>query len=57
MDSIIDRAGIKPTDVVLEVGPGTGNLTMKLLQKAKKVIAIELDVRMVAELQKRIQGT
>ena len=33
--------------VVLEVGPGTGNLTVKILEKAKKVIAVELDPRMV----------
>ena len=45
--SIVDKAGIKPTDVVLEIGPGTGNLTMKLLEQAKKVIAIEVDPRMV----------
>ena len=43
----MDKAGLKPTDVVLEIGPGTGNLTMKLLEKAKKVVAIELDPRMV----------
>lgn len=42
---------------MLEIGPGTGNLTMKLLEKAKKVIAIELDPRMVLELQRRVQGT
>jgi len=41
----------------LEIGPGTGNLTMKLLAVAKKVIAIEVDPRMVAELQKRVAGT
>lgn len=46
--SIVDKAGIKPTDVVLEIGPGTGNLTMKLLEQAKKVIAIEVDPRMVS---------
>lgn len=57
VDAIIERAGIKPTDIVLEVGPGTGNLTTKLLQYAKKVIAVELDVRMVCELQKRFQGS
>ena len=44
----MDKAGIKPTDVVLEIGPGTGNLTMKLLEQAKKVIAIEVDPRMVS---------
>jgi hypothetical protein len=49
--------GVKGTDIVLEIGPGTGNLTMKLLEKAKKVIAIELDPRMVLELQRRVQGT
>ena len=37
--AMIDKAGIKGTDVVLEIGPGTGNLTLKLLEKAKKVIA------------------
>jgi 18S rRNA (adenine1779-N6/adenine1780-N6)-dimethyltransferase len=40
---------------VLEIGPGTGNLTHLLLQKAKKVIAIEIDPRMVAELTKRFK--
>ena len=57
VDSIVEKAGLKSTDIVLEIGPGTGNLTMKLLQKVKKVIAIELDPRMVAELQKRTHGT
>jgi len=55
--SIVDKAGVKSTDVVLEIGPGTGNLTMKLLEAAKKVIAIEMDPRMVIELQRRVQGT
>jgi len=41
----------------LEVGPGTGNLTVKLLDAGKKVVAVEFDPRMVAELQKRVQGT
>lgn len=43
--------------VVLEIGPGTGNLTVKILEKAKKVIAVELDPRMAAEITKRVQGT
>ena len=45
--SIVEKAGIKSTDVVLEIGPGTGNLTMKLLERAKRVVAIEVDHRMV----------
>lgn len=50
VQAIVDKAGVKATDVVLEIGPGTGNLTMKLLEKAKKVVAIELDPRMVSVL-------
>ena len=38
IESIVEKAEIKPTDTVLEIGPGTGNLTVKLLQVAKKVI-------------------
>jgi 18S rRNA (adenine1779-N6/adenine1780-N6)-dimethyltransferase len=53
----VQKSGIKPTDVVLEIGPGTGNLTKKLLDAGKKVIAVEIDPRMVLELQKRFQGT
>ena len=41
---------------MLEVGPGTGNLTVKILEKAKRVIAVELDPRMAAEVTKRVQG-
>ncbi|KAI4483317.1 hypothetical protein M0804_008372 [Polistes exclamans] len=55
--NMVEKAAIRPTDVVLEIGPGTGNMTVKMLDKAKKVIACELDPRMVAELQKRIQGS
>uniref|UniRef100_A0A8C5V4Y1 rRNA adenine N(6)-methyltransferase n=1 Tax=Microcebus murinus TaxID=30608 RepID=A0A8C5V4Y1_MICMU len=57
VNSIIEKAALRPTDVVLEVGPGTGNMTVKLLEKAKKVVACELDPRLVAELHKRVQGT
>lgn len=57
VDSIVQKSGIKSTDVILEIGPGTGNLTKKLLEAGKSVIAIELDPRMVLELQRRFQGT
>merc|ERR1712018_14183 len=55
--SMVEKAALRPTDVALEIGPGTGNMTVKLLEKAKKVIACELDPRMVAEIQKRVQGS
>ena len=53
VQAIVDKAGVKPTDVVLEIGPGTGNLTMRLLEKAKRVVAIELDPRMARPLLAR----
>jgi 18S rRNA (adenine1779-N6/adenine1780-N6)-dimethyltransferase len=56
VEAIVNKADLKPTDVVLEVGPGTGNLTVRILEKAKKVIAVELDPRMAAEVTKRVQG-
>lgn len=57
VNALVEKAALRPTDVVLEVGPGTGNMTMKLLDKAKKVVACEVDPRLAAELQKRVQGT
>ena len=50
------KANLRPTDKVLEVGPGTGNLTVRILEKAKHVTAVEMDPRMAAELTKRVQG-
>ncbi|KAK2193939.1 hypothetical protein NP493_4g02015 [Ridgeia piscesae] len=55
--SMVEKAALRPTDVVLEIGPGTGNMTVKLLEKVKKVIACEIDPRLAAELQKRVQGS
>jgi len=55
LEQIIKAATLSKSDVVLEIGPGTGNLTQLLLDKAKKVIAIELDPRMVAELTKKFK--
>ena len=55
--SIINKSGIKPTDVVLEIGPGTGNMTVPLLHRCKKVVALEYDTRMVREVLKRVQHT
>ncbi|KAL5705602.1 18S rRNA (adenine(1779)-N(6)/adenine(1780)-N(6))-dimethyltransferase [Ranunculus cassubicifolius] len=54
LDAIVRKANIKPTDTVLEIGPGTGNLTVKLVEVAAKVIAIEIDPHMVEILGKRL---
>ncbi|KAK5097268.1 Dimethyladenosine transferase [Lithohypha guttulata] len=55
--AIVDKADLKQSDIVLEVGPGSGNLTVRILERAKKCIAVELDPRMAAEVTKRVQGT
>ena len=55
VQSLVEKAALRQTDTVLEIGPGTGNMTVRMLEKVKKVIACEVDPRMVAELQKRVQ--
>lgn len=55
--SMLEKSALRNTDTVLEIGPGTGNMTVRILEKSKKVIACEIDPRLVAELQKRVQGT
>ena len=53
IDKIVDSANLTKEDLVIEIGPGLGTLTSMLLEKARKVIAIELDDRMVKILQDR----
>lgn len=53
---IVDKANLKPTDIVLEVGPGTGNLTVRILEQVRKVVAVEMDPRMASEVKKRVMG-
>ncbi|KAL9058361.1 MAG: hypothetical protein Q9162_001816 [Coniocarpon cinnabarinum] len=55
--AIIEKTSLKQSDTVLEVGPGTGNLTVRILETVKRCIAVEYDARMAAELTKRVQGT
>ena len=55
--AIVAKAALKPSDVVLEIGPGTGNMTLPLLQQSKHVVAIEYDTRMVREVLKRVENT
>lgn len=40
---IVAVAGVRPDDVVLEVGPGLGSLTLGLLEAAARVVAVEID--------------
>ena len=50
---IVDAAEIKPTDKIIEIGPGLGPLTELLLEKAGEVLAIEMDARLVDFLCER----
>ena len=37
VQSMVEKAALRSIDTVLEIGPGTGNMTVKLLEKVKKV--------------------
>jgi 16S rRNA (adenine1518-N6/adenine1519-N6)-dimethyltransferase len=47
---IVSLAEIAPDDVVIEVGPGLGSLTLGLIEAASRVIAVEIDPVLAAEL-------
>ncbi len=53
VEKIIGVAELKPSDVVLEIGPGTGVLTEELVRRAKKVIAVEKDDALANFLRKK----
>ena len=53
VDDIVSSSKICSDDLVIEIGPGLGTLTKELLEKAAKVIAIELDIRMIKILNDR----
>ena len=53
INSIVNSSNISKEDLVIEIGPGLGTLTSKLLENAGKVIAIELDKRMINILNDR----
>lgn len=52
LDKIIETAHISPDDTVMEIGAGLGFLTELMAQKAKKVIAVEIDDSAINELKK-----
>jgi len=55
-DMIIKAANLIKTDFVIEVGPGTGFLTERLIEKAGHVTAVEYDVNMVRLIKERFKG-
>lgn len=55
LDRIVAAADLSSEDTVLEIGAGIGNLTERLAKQAKKVLAVELDPRLVEVLHDRFR--
>lgn len=55
LDKIIDAAEIGAEDCVLEIGPGIGTMTQYLAERAGKVIAVEIDDKLIPILQETLQ--
>ena len=53
VESIVNSSEISKEDMVIEIGPGLGTLTKYLIEKAGKVLCIELDTRMIEILEDR----
>jgi 16S rRNA (adenine1518-N6/adenine1519-N6)-dimethyltransferase len=51
---IVAASGVTADDVVLEVGPGLGSLTLGLLQAARRVVAVEIDDRLATQLPRTV---
>jgi len=54
LHAIVDAAELKPSEVVLEIGAGVGNLTRLLCERARKVYALEKDVHLMGVLQNEL---
>lgn len=52
---IVAAAELLPTDLVVEIGPGLGSLTLGILETVPKVIAVEIDQRLAQELPETIK--
>lgn len=53
---IVRTAGVGPKDVVVEVGPGLGSLTLALLETAQSVVAVEIDDVLASALPATIEA-
>lgn len=56
LDAIVQAADLQPGDRVVEVGPGLGVLTRRLLAAGAQVLAVELDSRLAAFLRRELEG-
>ena len=56
LGKVIRTAQVRPEDVVLEVGPGLGEMTEHLACLARRVIAVEIDPKLVAILGRKMEA-
>ncbi|HEY8998758.1 MAG TPA: 16S rRNA (adenine(1518)-N(6)/adenine(1519)-N(6))-dimethyltransferase RsmA [Candidatus Saccharimonadales bacterium] len=54
LDAMVEAARVTAEDTVLEVGPGPGALTAKLVKQAREVVAVEFDAALARELPHRV---
>ncbi len=54
LNKVVETAEINGKDVVLEVGPGLGEMTLALAKKARRVIAVEIDPQMISILEEKV---
>ena len=53
LEEIISKAKISKDDIILEIGPGIGTLTSKLLETGAEVISVEVDLELIRPLKER----
>jgi 16S rRNA (adenine1518-N6/adenine1519-N6)-dimethyltransferase len=56
LDAIVAAADLEPGDRVVEIGPGLGVLTRRLLAAGASVLAVELDARLAEYLRRQLYG-
>ena len=56
LDDLVTLSGIGPEDTVFEIGPGLGSLTEALAARARAVLALEVDPRLLPILAVRLHG-
>src|SRR5262245_28462729 len=56
LDLVLRTAEISPGDLVLEVGSGTGSLTMRLVESAGAVVSVELDTAFAALTREAVES-
>ncbi len=55
-DAVAEQAGLSPEDELLEVGAGVGTLTVALAPRCRRVVAVELDGRLIPALRESLVG-